>query len=271
MKKIILFILVIGQISFAVAQSLVVTGNTSFTGDLVTQIAHHLDIKNTSVNTITIECQKTNLTLPSGGASFYCFAGNCYSASSTNPSSSAVLAPGQEISFNNSPPDTDAHSGYYDAFGASGIAEVQYCFYDVNNTTDETCVTITYDCSASSLSWDCDGQGNCSDPGTGLGAFASLSACQGNCSITTSIDDLTEPSEISNFYPNPANGLTHFTFNGTKAQLKIIDILGNEIKVLQIEEPGVKKIDLTDMSKGIYFGKLVKNNKVTTIKKLIVK
>ena len=53
MRKIILFILVLGQISFAVAQSLTVTGGTSFTGDLVTQIAHHLDIKNTSADTIT--------------------------------------------------------------------------------------------------------------------------------------------------------------------------------------------------------------------------
>jgi hypothetical protein len=226
---------VLGQISFAVAQSLVVTGGTYFTGDLVNQISNHLDIKNTSASTITVECQKTNLTLPLGAASFYCFAGNCYSSSSINPSSSAVLAPGQEISFNNSPPDTDAHSGYYDAYGASGIAEVQYCFYDVNNPTDETCVTITYDCSS-----------------------------------TTGINDSNELSEISDFYPNPANGLTNFTFNGTKAQLKIIDILGNEVKVLQLEQPGIKKIDLTDMSKGIYFGKLVINNKATTIKKLIV-
>ena len=234
MKKIILFILVLGQISFVVAQSLVVTGGTSFTGDLDNRITNHLDIKNTSANTITVQCQKTNLTLPLGGESFYCFAGNCYSASSTNPSSSAVLAPGQQFSFANS--DADAHSGYYDAYGASGIAEVQYCFYDVNNPTDETCVTITYDCST----------------------------------ITTGINNFTELSEISNFYPNPANGLTHFTFNGTKAQLKIIDILGNEVKILPLEEPGIKRIDLTDMSKGIYFGKLVINNKVTTIKKLIV-
>jgi hypothetical protein len=233
MRKIILFILVLGQISFAVAQSLTVTGGTSFTGDLVTQISNHLDIKNTSANTITVECQKTNLNVPLGGESFYCFAGNCYSASSTSPSSSAVLAPGQQFSFANS--DADAHSGYYDAYGASGIAEVQYCFYDVNNPSDETCVTITYECSSA-----------------------------------TGVNDFNELTKMSEFYPNPSNGLTHFTFNGTKAQLKIIDILGNEIKVLQLEESGIKKIDLTDMSKGIYFGKLVINNKVTTIKKLSV-
>ena len=233
MRKIILFILVIGQISFAVAQSLTVTGGTSFTGDLVTQIDNHLDIKNTSTNSITVRCQKTNLILPGAAESYYCFAGNCYSASSTSPSSSAVLAPGQQFSFANS--DADAHSGYYDAYGAWGVAEVQYCFYDVNNPTDETCVIITYDCSGS-----------------------------------MGINDFNDLAKISEFYPNPANGLTHFTFNGTKAQLEIIDILGNEIKVLQLEESGIKKIDLTDMSKGIYFGKLVVNNKVTTIKKLIV-
>ena len=234
MRKIILFILLLGQISFAVAQSLTVTGGTSFTGDLVTQISNHLDIKNTSANTITVECQKTNLNVPLGGESFYCFAGNCYSASSTAASSSAVLAPGQQFSFANS--DADAHSGYYDAYGASGIAEVQYCFYDVNDPSDQTCVIISYDCS---------------------GAMG--------------INDFNELTKMSEFYPNPANGLTHFTFNGTKAQLKIIDILGNEVKVLQLEGSGAKKIDLTDMSKGIYFGKLMINNRVATIKKLIVK
>ena len=237
MRKIILFILVLGQISFAVAQSLVVTGDTYFTGNLIDQIVNHLDVKNTSANTITVECQKTNLTLPLGGAgaaSYYCFAGNCYSASSTIPSSSADLLPGQQFSFANS--DADAHSGYYDTYGAAGIAEVQYCFYDVNNPSDQTCVTITYECSSA-----------------------------------TGVNDFNELTKISEFYPNPANGLTYFTFNGTKAQLKIIDILGNEIKVLQLEQPGVKKIDLTDMSKGVYFGKLVINNKITTIKKLIVK
>ena len=235
MKKIILIILVLAQISFAVAQSLVVTGETSFTSNNpLIQIADHLDVKNISGNSITIKCIKTNLTLPAGAESYYCFAGNCYSVTRDTSSSSATLTAGQQISFTNS--DADAHSGYYDAYGTSGVAEVQYCFYDVNNPTDQTCVTITYDCTA-----------------------------------TTGVNDFSELTKMSEFYPNPANGLTHFTFNGTKAQLKIIDILGNEIKALQLEEPGVKKIDLTDMSKGIYFGKLVINNKVTTIKKLIVK
>ena len=231
--------------SFVAAQSLVVTGDTFFTGNLVDQIDHHLDIKNTSVNPITIKCQKTNLTLPllidmstgdtSFAESYYCFASNCYSASSTSPSSSAVLSAGQQISFDNSPPDADAYSGYYNAYGASGIAEVQYCFYDVANSSDETCVTITYDCSGA-----------------------------------TGINNFTELTKMSEFYPNPANGVTNLAFNGTKAQLRIIDILGNEVNSIQLEGSGIKRIDLTHMSKGIYFGKLLVANKLTAIKKLIV-
>ena len=82
MKKIILFILVITQISFITAQSLVITGDTMFAGDPNIQIDHHLVVKNTSANPITVKCQKTNLTLPTGAESYYCFAGNCYAASS---------------------------------------------------------------------------------------------------------------------------------------------------------------------------------------------
>ena len=32
-------------------------------------------------------------------------------------------------------------------------------------------------------SWDCDGQGNCSDPGTGNGQYSSLNDCNNNCVI----------------------------------------------------------------------------------------
>ena len=37
-------------------------------------------------------------------------------------------------------------------------------------------------------SWDCDGQGNCYDPGTGNGAYSSLSSCQSNCVVPVSWD-----------------------------------------------------------------------------------
>ena len=236
MKKIILFILVITQISFITAQSLVITGDTMFAGDPNIQIDHHLVVKNTSANPITVKCQKTNLTLPTGAESYYCFAGNCYGATTTTSTSSAILAAGQQISFNNFPADVDAHTGYYDAFGASGIAEVQYCFYDVNDTSDETCVTITYE-----------------------------------TTTTTAIDDFQPLTKLGDFYPNPASEMVYFTFNGNAATLKLIDILGNNVKEILLSQEGIQKLDLSDMNKGIYFGNLIVNDEVVSIKKLIVK
>ena len=239
MKKTLLFILVITQISFVAAQSLEIKGDTIFFGDPNIQIEHHLDVTNISANSIDVVCQKTNITLPLGLLSFqgsnYCFAGACYPASATSPSASATLAPGQDITYANS--DLDAHSGYYNGGGIYGIATVEYCFYDENTPSDQTCVTITYDCSQS-----------------------------------TAIDEYPSLNEMSDFYPNPAGGLTHFTYNGEgSAQLIIIDILGNEVKEIIITEAGVKKLDLSDMTKGIYFGNLVVNSEVVSIKKLIVK
>ena len=235
MKKIILFILVLTQISFITAQSLVITGDTMFAGDPNIQIDHHLVVKNTSANPITVKCQKTNLTLPTGAESYYCFAGNCYGASDTSASNSSILAAGQQISFNNFPADVDAHSGYYDAFGASGIAEVQYCFYDLNDISDETCVTITYETNI------------------------------------TEIDDYKPLTKLGDFYPNPANDIVYFSFNGNLATLKLIDILGNNVKEILLDQKTVKKLDISDMNKGIYFGNLIVNDQVVSIKKLIVK
>ena len=34
------------------------------------------------------------------------------------------------------------------------------------------------------LSWDCDGQGNCYDPGTGNGQYSLLNSCQSSCIVT---------------------------------------------------------------------------------------
>ena len=44
-------------------------------------------------------------------------------------------------------------------------------------------------------SWDCDGQGNCSDPGNGTGAYSTLAACQAACVVP--IPGCTLPSAVN--------------------------------------------------------------------------
>ena len=239
MRNLLLFIILLTQISFVAAQSLVVTGDTAFIGDPNIQLEHHLVVKNISGDSINVICQKTNILLPSGmpvwAGSSYCFAGTCYPTSATNPSDPAKLASGQAFSFDNN--DTDAHSGYFNTGGVSGLASVEYCFFDENNPADETCVVITYDFNQSS----------------------------------TNINDFQSLANLGDFHPNPAKGMVNFTFNGDLATLKLIDILGNNVKEILLNQDGIKKLDLSDMNKGIYFGNLIVNDQVVSIKKLIVK
>ena len=125
-------------------------------------------------------------------------------------------------------------AGYYDAYCDPASAVIEYCFYPDSDPTDRACITITYNESSTSIS-----------------------------QLKSVI--------VSDFYPNPASEMVYFTFNGNAATLKLIDILGNNVKEILLSQEGIKKLDLSDMNKGIYFGNLIVNDEVISIKKLIVK
>jgi len=236
MKKIILFILIFAQVSFVAAQSFIVSGDTIVFGESDVLLEHHLDVKNISNNDLDVICVRTVLVLPLNyptfTAPYFCFAEFCYS-STTDTSNVSTLNSGQQFAHSNG--DVEAHTGYYNAQGLNGIAKVKYCFYDVDNPTDETCVTITYETS------------------------------------TTAINDYQPLTKLGDFYPNPASEMVYFSFNGNVATLKLIDILGNNVKEILLSKEGIQELDLSDINKGIYFGNLIVNSEVVSIKKLIVK
>ena len=79
-------------------------------------------------------------------------------------------------------------------------------------------------------------------------------------------DNFLKDNEIS-IYPNPNNGL--FTiFSKSKATILITDLLGREIRSINIEE-GKNEIYLSDASNGIYFIK-VKTNSSQEVNKFII-
>ena len=236
MKRFLSIFISLFCMQFILAQSLVITGGDYFTSDAMTDIAHHLDLKNNSSNAITVVCQKTIISmpnnLPSWGGASYCFAGNCYSASSTLPSTPAVLGAGQEFRWIDN--DLEAFSGYYVPAEISGTSVVEYCFYDQNNPSDESCITVTYEISAS----------------TGV----------------------NETDRISEFYPNPANEYTIFNYTPKQGySLELVDMLGQKVKKIDLSNSGQEHLYVGELSKGIYFGTLIQNEKLISIKKLVVK
>ena len=104
-------------------------------------------------------------------------------------------------------------------------------------------------------SWDCDGQGNCLDPGTGQGTYATLTACQANCIVSTLT---SEEVENLNIYPNPTQNVFNISFkikNSQDLRIRVLNVIGEEIikdELKQFTGEYSRKVNLKNSSKGIY-------------------
>lgn len=235
MRKLWCILFFVFSTHFLFAQSsLLITGDTVFFGDPNFQMSNHLTVKNSASSPMSVLCRKTNLTIPSGAQTNFCWAGSCFAASTTVSPLSAIIPAGHSISY---PDDTDAHTGYYDAFGVNGIARVEYCFYNEQDPSDMTCVVVRYD-------------------GSG----------------TSSLSDQLKENSISEFFPNPAVNRVYLEHNLTKpGTLKVMDILGNIVKEVSLSGIGTKYIFIGDLVKGIYFANLTIENEIQIVKKLVIK
>ena len=226
MKKSLISFLVLFTFSLNLlySQSLVVSGDTIVSGNANAQLENHFDVVNNSNVDLNVVCRKTEISV-STGATQFCFAVNCYTGALSD---TALILAGQSVD------PVDAHTGYYNSFGATSVAVVEYCFYNAQNPSDETCRTITYD-----------------------------------ALILSDEGEVIE--EIGSFYPNPTNEHTNLFYNVKGISLlQITDILGNIVKNIEMEGTGEKTIYVGDLHKGIYFGNLVKNGEIIKIKKLII-
>ena len=199
-------------------------------------------------------------------------AGECYSFIIYDSYGDGILAPG----------------GYTVKDGAGNIIASGGSNY---TTEDQTNFESS---GAAAASWDCDGQGNCSDPGTGAGFYTSLSLCnaacvvasydcdgQGNCSdpgtgqgiystynacaaacVTTAINE--DISSLS-VYPNPVKDI--LTINGMYSSVEIYDIYGK----LVLSSDAKQTINVSSLSDGVYFININTNNVITVNKITIAK
>ena len=105
-------------------------------------------------------------------------------------------------------------------------------------------------------SWDCDGQGNCSDPGTGNGLYNSLSACEAACIAT----DINEAVSKLTIYPNPVKDL--LIINGDYDSVEIYDVYGKII----LSSEAKQSINVSSLASGIYMLNINTKNKIQTQK-----
>jgi len=212
------------------AQSIEVSGDAYVYGNPGMPIGSHIVVKNITTDTLGVMCEKIIIDTAAGTSNYFCWGTSCW------PSSTYVspIPAGVRLI----PPgfgDSTNFVGYYDAFGNPARAVVKYCFYPQGNVADSSCLTIHY-----------------------------------NDNVTSVIES-ERKTGLNDFYPNPSDNSTSIKYvAGNHSQLHIIDILGNTIKSFDLDYSGTLKIRTSDFSSGIYFGNLVIDKRVVSVKKLII-
>ena len=118
--------------------------------------------------------------------------------------------------------------------------------------------------SGAAQSFDCN-NGVCSDPGTGLGQYISMAACQAACTS----NGLDEAESNISIYPNPSNGIFVIELDGAgKYDVTVYNVLGQTV-FSTFTNTMVTRIDLSSFDKGIYTVELKDENTIYTDKIIV--
>ena len=238
MKKIILFTLTFCQVLFLSAQSLNITGLNSIMYNSTTISGlDTLDpcLQTHSYLTIKNTSDKEHNILCEKNILSESSGSDNYFCWGGNCYPVGAFISTSSLALSSGQADDISFGGYFDAYCADAQAIVKYCFYPDVQPADKSCVYITYHGAATLISEN-------------------------------------NPLIISDFYPNPSKEIIIFDYYlNTPANLTIIDILGNKLKYIELDESKKYKVDVSELKQGIYFGNLVLNNELVSTKKIIIK
>ena len=203
-----------------------------------------LDIKNISNSTKSYLVKRYDIILNSVNSTTavarFCFAGNCYLASTLISPHSLTLTPGQYASSIQG--DNQVLNCDLDEAAAIGYSYIKYSFINAINSSDSLQFSIKYN-----------------DP---------------NAPLT--IMESSKNLEAFNFYPNPVSDELTFKIKATKNDKSILNIYNGtgaitiKKEIYLTEGENIFQINTRELPVGIYFASLKINNSTFT-KKLIIK
>jgi hypothetical protein len=90
-----------------------------------------------------------------------------------------------------------------------------------------------------------------------------------NCGVVTAISESKESLSVS-VYPNPANErVTVVNIPSGVKEIRIFDVTGNMVNSIAVENRNNLNVDLTALSKGVYFLNLIDENNASAVHKII--
>ena len=244
MKKFILplaFTIIIGHQIFAQSFTLTETGPLTNTESvsLNEMDEFYIGITNTSSESKNVKVERTILDTVAGTSFWYCW-NFCFA--STVCQNNAIIGSPTANFLTFSPGQTRYDfSAHYNSNGYPGLNSIEYCFFDVNNSTDRTCIVLNH--------------------------------------LATGEVGIQEVSGNTNFLsspqPNPANVSSTIVYNLAELKYgKIVlrNMLGSVIKEIKLDKTSDSKIlDVSALNAGIYFYSLVNNGQVISSQRLVVK
>jgi len=208
-------------------------------------VKSHYDVKNISASTQSYKVKRYDMLLHTVGSAkaeaYFCFAGNCYGASTLLSPDALTLTANQAASqvpgsFQMLTADLDEYAS------VEGLSVVRYTFFNTANTNDSIQITIRY-----------------SDSNAPVG-----------------IKNETRAVVKADVFPNPSvGGFTTLKVNAAysfEANVSVINSLGQVVSQKQVQlSPSVNKITIETegLPAGVYFVKLSGNSETVT-RRLII-
>lgn len=143
-------------------------------------------------------------------------------------------------SINILPGHTDSidFSGHYTPNSLKGVSSLRYVFFNCADHNDSVSLTIKFS------------------------------------AFPLGIENPGPATTLSNAFPNPANSVVKFNYNGVNepgSVLVIKNVLGSVVKEIALDNgTGKAIVGVSDLNEGIYFYSLLVNNKPVLTKKMIV-
>ena len=104
--------------------------------------------------------------------------------------------------------------------------------------------------------------------GTDANGCKDTTSIQIKVSACVGVGELNNLSELIKVYPNPNNGEFEITSKGIEIELKIINDLGQLVKIINLNKINNYEIKVNELSNGVYF--VVGQNKTTNINQKII-
>jgi len=205
-------------------------GNLYYTGDFNSVIDAHVTVDNQSANTINVWAERTVNNLATGHKSNFCWAGLCYSFSTTVSTNPDTIAPFSSDVF---------FRGDLNPFGNVGVSTVCYNFYNNLDHTDSASICFTYDMTT-----------GINDPGNNVSAIS-----------------VPQPNPADHM-TTIAYNLTGNNKDYEIAIYNILGNLVKRVAFPY--KTGAIMISTSELKSGVYFYSLVSGNKVLSTSKLVV-